>query len=213
MVISLQNVLPEPLNDIQHPEWSFWAHGNVNLIGQNTYVSAKSGKGKSTFLQMIFGLRKDYQGNIHFDGRNIRDISFDEWSSIRQAKLTMVFQDLRLFDQLSVWENIKLKNEIFQTFSEAEVLSFADHVGIKKQWNQITSTLSMGQKQRVAILRALCQPFEYILLDEPFAHLDKNTASCCFEIIKDSCSKQRAGIILSGLEDNELPDFTQNIMI
>ena len=96
MVIRLQNVLPEPLNDIQHPEWSFWAHGNANLIGQNTYICAKSGKGKSTFLQMIFGLRKDYIGDIHFDGRNIRDISFDEWSAIRQTKLTMVFHETPL---------------------------------------------------------------------------------------------------------------------
>ncbi len=213
MDIILQNLLPEPLNDIQHPEWSFWSHGNANLIGQNIYISAKSGKGKSTFLQMIFGLRKDYGGNILFDGINIRDIPFDNWSAIRQAKLSMVFQDLRLFDQLTVWENIKLKNEIFQTFSEAEALYLAEHVGIKKQWNQITATLSMGQKQRVAILRALSQPYEYILLDEPFAHLDKNTASLCFEIIHDRCSVQRAGIILSGLENNELPDFTQNIII
>jgi ABC-type lipoprotein export system ATPase subunit len=213
MNITFEHVLPQPLIDLTHPEWSFWSHGNINLKGENTFISAKSGKGKSTFLQMIFGLRKDYNGNILFNGSNINDLSFDEWSEIRQSKLSMVFQDLRLFEQLTVWDNIKLKNDLGNIFSETELLTFADNIGIKKQWNQITGTLSMGQKQRVAILRALCQPFEYLLLDEPFAHLDKSTARSCFELIQDKASLQNAGIVLSGLEHNEQSGFTQNIVI
>lgn len=213
MDITFQHVLPEPLIDIAHPEWSFWSHGNVNLKRHNTYISAKSGRGKSTFLQMIFGLRKDFKGNIFFDGININDFTFDEWSLMRQSKLSMVFQDLRLFDQLTVWDNIQLKNNMNNIFSESELLIFAEKIGIKKQWNQITGTLSMGQKQRVAILRALCQPFEYLLLDEPFAHLDSLTAESCFELIQLRCSIQNAAIMLSGLEKNEWSGFKQNIVI
>ncbi len=213
MDIIFQTVLPEPLIDIAHPEWSFWSHGNVDLKSQNTYISAKSGRGKSTFLQMIFGLRKDFTGKIFFDGNNINDFTFEEWSLIRQSKLSMVFQDLRLFDQLTVWENIKLKNDLNNIFSESELLTFAEKIGVKKQWNQTVGTLSMGQKQRVAILRALCQSFEYILLDEPFAHLDTLTAESCFELIQLRCSIQNAAIMLSGLEKNEWSGFKQNIVI
>jgi putative ABC transport system ATP-binding protein len=213
MEIKIQNLLPDPLKEVQYHESCFWSHGNVIFNNQNVYISAKSGRGKSTLLHIIFGLRKDYSGSIFFQDKNIQNFSFDDWSQIRKSKLSIVFQDLRLFDQLNVWENIKLKNELCNTFSESEILKMADHIGIKKQWKQSVGTLSMGQKQRVAILRALCQPFEYLLLDEPFAHLDNNTAQSCLEIIQERCSNENAGILLAGLENNELPDFTQNILI
>ncbi len=213
MEIKIQNLLPDPLKDVQYPEWCFWHHGNETFNNQNVYISAKSGRGKSTLLHIIFGLRRDYSGSVFFQNKNIQTFSFDDWSRIRKSQLSIVFQDLRLFEQLNVWDNIKLKNELCNTFSESEILKMADHIGIKKQWNQMVGTLSMGQKQRVAILRSLCQPFAYLLLDEPFAHLDKITAQNCLEIIRERCSNEKAGILLSGLESNELPDFTQNLLI
>jgi len=213
MEIKIQNLLPDPLKEVQYHESCFWSHGNVIFNNQNVYISAKSGRGKSTLMHIIFGLRKDYSGSIFFQDKNIQTFSFDEWSQIRKSQISMVFQDLRLFEQLNVCDNIKLKNELCGTLSESEILKLADHVGIKKKWNQTVGTLSMGQKQRVAILRSLCQPFEYILLDEPFAHLDKNTAQKCFEIILERASNEKAGILLSGLEENNLPGFNQNIMI
>ena len=60
----------------------------------------------------------------------------------------------------------------------------------------------MGQQQRVAIIRALAQPFEWILLDEPFSHLDEENTQKCLTLIHQRCDEQRAGFILTTLGDD-----------
>ena len=65
----------------------------------------------------------------------------------------------------------------------------------------------MGQKQRIAIIRALCQPFEWLVLDEPFSHLDEKNTEICFEIIKQRCENLKSGFILTSLDPIEKEEF------
>jgi len=70
------------------------------------------------------------------------------------------------------------------------------------KWDDRCGLLSMGQQQRVAIVRALCQPFSWIILDEPFSHLDENNSLKCLEVIAKECDQQNAGFVLTSLDDD-----------
>jgi ABC-type lipoprotein export system ATPase subunit len=169
--------------------------------GMRYFVTAPSGKGKSTFMHILYGIRKDYEGEVVSDGRPIRSFKPDDWSEMRQHKVSMVFQDLRLFPQLTAWENIVLKNNLSNTFSEIEIRLMATKLGIDGFLEQKAETLSYGQRQRVAILRALCQAFDFLFLDEPFSHLDETNIAAASELITEVCTKQNAGLILVSLGD------------
>jgi putative ABC transport system ATP-binding protein len=86
-------------------------------------------------------------------------------------------------------------------------------LGMSAQLNQKTKTLSYGQKQRLAIIRALCQPFEFLLLDEPFSHLDNTNINIAWQLIQTEAKKQNAGIILTSLGNNYQLDFDQTKML
>lgn len=147
------------------------------------------------------GLRKDYSGTLSYDGRDIKDFDSDQWTEIRQRKISVVFQDLQLFPTLSVGENLLLKNQLHEVYSEMELRDKLAELGIGDKWEQQCGLLSMGQQQRVAIIRALCQPFEILLLDEPFSHLDEENTQICLKMINERCDELKSGFVLTTLGD------------
>ncbi len=167
--------------------------------GKNYLLNAASGKGKSTLLHIVYGIRSDYDGLVSIQGKDIRSFTANDWAACRQRQLSIVFQDLRLFPQLTGLENIQLKNSQTDLLSEAEIQQMAERLGMTPYLNQTAATLSYGQRQRIAILRALCQPFEVLLLDEPFSHLDEENTRLATSLIADACRKQAAGFVLVSL--------------
>ncbi len=202
MNITLHHVLPFPLASVQHGPDSIWGkHIELN-DGERIMLNASSGKGKSTFTTTIFGLRDDYEGSINYDGRNIRELSASEWTDIRMQKVSVVFQDLQLFPKLTVRENLLLKNALTDCFSENQLFQMLERLGIEDKWEQACGLLSMGQQQRVAIIRALAQPYRWLILDEPFSHLDTENAGKCLEMIHERTVEQNAGFVLTTLGDH-----------
>ena len=90
----------------------FNTEGVVFELNKNYLLSAASGKGKSTLIHAIYGLRNDYEGDIFWDAKNLKEYSIEDWAIIRQKKLAIVFQDLRLFLHLTARENIVLKSQL-----------------------------------------------------------------------------------------------------
>lgn len=202
MNIQFNQVMPFPLASISHGPDSIW--GNVAKLesGKKILLNASSGKGKSTFSMTVFGIRKDYDGTILYDGRDIKTFSVDEWVEIRQRKISTVFQDLQLFHKLTVAENLQLKNQLTDFKSEQEIKSLLAELEIDHKWNDPCGLLSMGQQQRVAIVRSLCQPFNWLILDEPFSHLDERNSLRCLSMIDAECNSQKAGFVLTSLDDD-----------
>jgi len=205
--------MPEPLASIQHAPDSIW--GNlVNLdAGQKIMLNASSGKGKSTFTLTSIGMRKDYTGTITYDGLDIKNFTPDDWTSIRQTKISVVFQDLQLFPKLTVQENLLLKNSLTNTFSEKELIQLLEALEIDNKWSQKGGLLSMGQQQRVAIIRALCQPFEWLIMDEPFSHLDIVNTQKCLQLIDKRATELSAGFVLTSLGDDHGFNFTRELKL
>lgn len=203
MDIIFENVMPHPLASIQHGEESIWGHRVSLRAKHKILLNASSGKGKSTFAMTVFGIRNDYEGTLRYGERDIRTFTVDEWVEIRQRKIATVFQDLQLFPNLSVRENLLLKNQLTDFKSEAEIRNLLALLEIEHKWNDPCGLLSMGQQQRVAIIRSLCQPFVWLILDEPFSHLDERNSVRCLEMISKECDAQQAGFVLTSLDDDE----------
>ena len=213
MTIQFSSVLPHPLSSIKHKFDSIWNTDFSIEPGQKIILNAASGKGKTTFTHLLMGIRNDYSGKILFEGKDIRSLNMNEWSDIRKNTIAVVYQDLQLFHELTALENITIKNQLTQVLTINEIEFMFEQVGLVDKRNQLTGTLSMGQKQRVAIIRALCQPFNWLILDEPFSHLDNENSSICFEIIRDRCKNINAGIILTSLDEKEMAGFDKQLKL
>lgn len=197
--IHLQQVLPQVFahrNEIYSDVW----HRDLKLHrGKRYLIEAASGTGKSSLCSYLYGYRDDYQGIINFDGENIRSLHTPQWTELRRRSLSILFQELRIFGELTALENIELKNRLTHHKSRKEILDLLEQLGIADKANERMQTLSYGQQQRVAFVRSLCQPFSFILLDEPVSHLDETNATAMSGILQAEASLQGAGIITTSI--------------
>ncbi len=167
--------------------------------GKRYLISAESGTGKSSMCSYIYGYRQDYSGSIAFDGKDIHSLSIDQWCDIRQRHIAYLPQDMRLFGELTAMENVELKNRLTGFKTSEDIKRLFDTLGIADKLDSLASKLSIGQQQRVAIIRTLCQPFDFILLDEPVSHLDEENNRIVARLITDEAQRQGAGIIATSV--------------
>lgn len=215
MTISFSNIVPHPLKESLKSEQSeIWDHTDLQLnTGEYYLVNAPSGKGKSTFLNILYGVRTDYDGSWKLGAESMTQKTTVDWDLIRKNQLSMVFQGLELFGHLSAIENIQLKNTLTDHKSEVEILNMMSALEIKQLKNQKAGTLSFGQRQRVAIIRALCQPFNWLFLDEPFSHLDDVNSAKAMKLISAEATTQGAGVILTSLGALQNDLFTNSLTL
>lgn len=199
MKITLQNVVPAPLAEDNLTSSEIWAVDQELDARSFNMVSSASGKGKTSFASFLYGLRKDYSGQILFDGKSTQGFSLDEWAKLRKETISFMFQKLALFPELTALDNILIKNSLTDFRTEKEIRELAEAFGVDHILHKTADIISFGQKQRIGIIRALCQPFTFIVLDEPFSHLDEENIAIASGLITEECQKQEAGLILMSL--------------
>lgn len=202
MEIKINNACPYPMRDSSFTEDSVWRHSADFASPQRYLVKAPSGTGKTSMIHFIYGFRSDYEGSILVDGKDSKSISLGEWALIRQRKFSVILQDMRLLPTLTLSENLKVKNKLTNHKTEAQMKDMMECLGLGHKWNQLAGTLSIGQQQRVSIVRALLQPFEMVLMDEPFSHIDQRNIELASKLIVDECKANGAGFILFSLGDH-----------
>ncbi|MCB9261002.1 MAG: ATP-binding cassette domain-containing protein [Flavobacteriales bacterium] len=170
--------------------------------GKKYLIKAHSGRGKSSFLNLLYGKTRNFDGNIKYRG-----FEHKELFSLRKSVISYVFQDLKLFGELTAIQNVQLKNNLTNCQSNEQIVEWFSMLNLEDKIHQKAKTLSMGQQQRVAIIRAMCQPFQLLLLDEPFSHLDGDNIALCVEIINQQVEKNSATLILTSLSDDSLFDY------
>lgn len=197
--IALQQTLPAVFADKDRIVSDVW-HQQLELVkGEKVLIEAASGTGKSSLCSFVYGYRNDYQGIICFDGKNIRSMNVSDWVEIRKTSLSMLFQELRLFPELSSWENVQIKNSLTGFKSKKEIKQWFEALGIAEKWNTPLGMLSFGQQQRVAMIRALCQPFDFIFLDEPVSHLDEENGRIMASLLTEEVERQGAGVVVTSI--------------
>lgn len=202
MAIIFKNVSPVYLEEekIQRSEvWNRELRVEKNI---NVQVTAPSGSGKTSFIHFLYGVRQDYSGEIIIDEKNLTGAGAEEISLIRRSKLSIVFQDMRLFTGHTLWENIIVKHALEPYHKEESIRIMAARLGVETKLHQQASKCSYGEQQRAAIIRALQQPFDYLLLDEPFSHLDDKNSLIAMQLILEEAAKRNATIIMADLEPN-----------
>ena len=208
MEIKLHNVVPVPLKDkLGSRPSDIWNTTISFPPGEWIKIKAPSGAGKTTLMNILYKTRHDYEGSIMWGNKNLQNISGDELAVLRQQKVSVIFQDLRLFGTLTARENIEL-NRVLQTpyYEAGKIDEMAGMLGITHILNQKAGVCSYGEQQRIAIIRALVQPFEWLVMDEPFSHLDIANTEKAATLIAEECTKRKAGFILTDLDvDTHFP--------
>jgi ABC-type lipoprotein export system ATPase subunit len=197
MLIELNQVIPEPIPKEMIERSEVW--GTQLKIEPRTFnlISAHSGKGKSTLLHLLYGLRKDFSGEVIMDGENIQKQTTYNWTSLRSTQIALLFQELKLFPKLCACENIELIPQINQNVPSA--LEMAKQLGMEGFLTKPVETLSFGQRQRIALIRTLRKPFKLLLLDEPFSHLDQENTNLASNLINEIARTNQATVLITSL--------------
>ncbi len=205
MILSLHNVVPTPLKDKVLQQGSdVWNREVSFSAGQWTKIKAPSGTGKTTLIHSLYKLREDYSGKIEWDGMSLQQLPAEQLAQYRQEKISIIFQDLRLFPNLSSFENIELKRVLQRPYCDQEkIFSMAAELGVQHILHQKAGICSYGEQQRVAIIRALIHPFSMLVMDEPFSHLDQANTAKAAALIMRECKDRNAGFIITDLDDDD----------
>jgi ABC-type lipoprotein export system ATPase subunit len=197
--IKLYNGIPEIFAQREDLRSDIWNREFCFERGKSYLIKAASGTGKSSLCSYLYGQRGDYRGSIMFDDIDIARLSTREWCDIRQQSISILFQDLKLFGELTAFENVVIKNSITNTKSELEIKLLFEQLGVDDKLNTRADRMSFGQQQRVALIRALCQPYKFLILDEPISHLDDANSDIMRDIIVQDASDRGAAIIATSI--------------
>lgn len=203
MKFSLNNIIPNKVSNENIIKSNVWNSELEFQKGNYYLISSSSGKGKSTLTYFLCGCRKDFTGDILIDKKNTQSLTSKNWIELRKNQIALVHQDLKLIGNLTVLENLLLKNELTEYSTIENIDNYLTQLEVFELKEKKCSELSMGQQQRIAIIRSILQPFNWIILDEPFSHLDKENKSLALDLIIKSAKKNDAGIILMSLDINE----------
>lgn len=197
--IKLNGVIPEIFTDRNNIDSEVWHNDICFERGRSYLIEAASGTGKSSLCSYLYGQRGDYRGTILFDNDNIAAYDIEAWCRVRRSSISILFQDLRLFGELTAMENIEIKNRMTNHRTRAEIDGWFEELGIADKRNTPINRISYGQQQRVALIRALCQPFDFLLLDEPISHLDEQNSDIMRDIILRETAQSGAAIIATSI--------------
>ena len=200
MQISLQEVVPDFIEKEKIAGSQVWGQNLVINKGEHLHIVAPSGSGKTSLIHFIYGLRKDYSGIISYGNTQIKKLSTEGFSSFRKNKISIIFQDLRLFNGMSVRENLEIKR-LLDPYHPANLIEeMADRLGIQSRLDKPAKNCSYGEQQRIAIIRSLMQPFDFLLLDEPYSHLDDANRNKATKLIYEECEKRNAAMVFADLK-------------
>ncbi|WP_026750287.1 ATP-binding cassette domain-containing protein [Sediminibacterium sp. C3] len=213
MQFELAYIVPKAIADRPSVKQSeIWGQKIAFNKGRNIKITAPSGTGKTTLVNILYGLNKNYTGQIFYNQQDVATLTPVEFSMLRQSTWSIVFQDLKLFPALSARENIELKRTMQKSVVDTvEMEQMAAQLGIDAILDQPTGICSYGEQQRIAIIRALMQPFDFLILDEPFSHLDITNKKKAAQLIQAACNRRGAGIIITDLDKDEYFDYQESL--
>jgi len=184
------------------------AHGEfIAIIGP-------SGCGKTTLLNILGALDRPTSGKVYIDGIDISKLGNKELALVRSRKLGFVFQDFNLLSRMSVVENVELPLFIAgadPTFARRRSVALLGKLGIAQKADRNVNNISGGERQRVAVARALANDPKIVLADEPTGNLDTKNTELMMSLLKQL--NQEFGKTLVVITHNpEVASFAQRVI-
>lgn len=215
--ITISHTLPHVFKGMEHDEplcnSEVWLQDVTFQKPGHYLVEAESGTGKSSLCSFIYGSRGDYSGSVLFDNVDVRTLKMKQWCEIRTRHLAYLPQEMMLFGELTALENILIKNSLTGFKSRQWIIEALEKMEIANKADTPASQLSVGQQQRVAIIRALCQPFDFLIVDEPVSHLDARNNATVASMIAEEAAAQNAGIIATSVGNKLLLDYNKTLLL
>jgi putative ABC transport system ATP-binding protein len=182
--------------------------------GELTLLLGPSGSGKTTFLTLLAGLQKPTEGTITIFGKNVKDYSSRELQILRSRHIGFIFQTFYLLDSLTSLENVMLVMKfagISKNESRVRAEEFLDRFGVKHLGKAYPKTLSQGEKQRVAVARALANGAELILADEPTGSLATQQGMTIVHFLKEAAKTENRCVIIAS-HDERIKTFADRVL-
>jgi len=178
--------------------------------GEFIVIIGPRGEGKSTFLKLMAGLINFEEGNIFYDGVNLRTAVKKEMMQIHR-RTSFVFQDSALISNMKLIDNIALPLRYNEIYDEEKIQKIAleklHDVGLHNRISTLPAFLSTGQKKLAALVRAMVVNPETIFYDEPVANLDRPSQHQIIQIMKDTIKNKVTSIVIT----HEFQEFTDMI--
>ena len=209
MFLQLNDLLPSYFDPAKKSVSEIWGKKLTFNKGEYVKIVAPSGSGKTSLIHFLYGLRTQFSGNVLYDAISIKEMNKEQLSLLRKDSVSIVLQDMRLFNEETVFDNINIKRQLNPFHPPEKIEQMAERLGIKDKLQSRCKTCSFGEQQRIAIIRSLMQPFDFLLLDEPFSHLDNKNSETAMELMLEEAKSRHAAIIFADLERIDYFPFTR----
>lgn len=209
MELQINNLLPVYFPEARKQTSEIWGKDIRFSKGDFVKIVAPSGSGKTSLVHFLYGLRNDYSGTISYENKNINSFHAEDFAVQRTDNISVVLQDLRLLPDQTVYQNLFIKHQLNPYHPVEKIKEMAERLGIGSKLSSRCKTCSYGEQQRVAIIRSLLQPFQVLLLDEPFSHLDNRNSELAMELMIEEAKVRGAAIIFADLERIEFFPYTK----
>ena len=209
MQLQIKELLPTYFPDTRKQTSEIWGKNLVFDKGDFIKIVAPSGSGKTSLMHFLYGIRHEYSGGVLYEGRDTKNFKVEDFACYRKDHISIVFQDLRLFPEQTVYDNINIKRQLNPYHPPEKIKEMAERLGIGSKLDTKARICSYGEQQRVAIIRAMMQPFDFLLLDEPFSHLDNNNSEKANDLMIEEAKARNAAIIFADLERISYFPFTK----
>jgi len=176
--------------------------------GAHGLMTGPSGSGKTTLLHCIAGLEPEFDGELRVIGQELKQLSRGARDRFRAAHIGLIFQDFHLLEGLTVEDNLRLGSWLAgRTASRQAAHHWLERLGLGDKAHRYPHELSQGEKQRIAIGRALIHEPQLILADEPTSALDDGNAHTVLALLLSEADRQGASVLVASHDNRIRRDF------
>ncbi|MFT7099216.1 MAG: putative ABC transport system ATP-binding protein [Rickettsiales bacterium] len=178
--------------------------------GEHLLILGPSGSGKTSLLCLLAGLSQPTSGNIQYDGTDIYKLNPEKRDQFRGNNLGIIFQNFHLIKSLNVYQNIALPAQMSgNKIDPDQIKYYLKELGLEDKSQQKISTLSVGQSQRLAVIRSFINKPKWILCDEPTSSLDDDNTDKLLNLLKSEAQKNSSSLIIV-THDKRVKSYFEN---
>jgi len=181
--------------------------------GELVLLLGPSGSGKTTLLTLLAGLQEPTNGSVFIFGKKVQDYSSAELQRLRANKMGFIFQTFCLLENLNVLENVTLVMKfagIREKSARSHAVKCLERFGVGHLWNEFPGKLSQGEKQRVAVARAIANGARLVLADEPTGSLATEQGMAIIEFLHDSVTNDGLSVVIAS-HDERIANYASRV--